>query len=373
LQYPQAIVAGDFNKDGKLDLAVASGANNGEAAIFLGNGDGTFSGPNIVTYIPAGFAFGTSPTEITTADVNGDGVPDLLVTLSATHVILGCGYFPDCEESNIGLVVLLGDGKGGFSVDSAGPFLVAAGTVGVTVGDFDRDGMPDAAVLSNWFGYTEVTMLLNHTLSVSVSPRNIFYGSRQVGPSSSQTVLVTNDLKSSLAISNIALTGVDAGDFSFVSDCGSTVESGDHSRITVIFKPTVGGTRSASLIITDNAPDGSQTIQLNGTGLAIKLSPTRLSFGTVTVGHSSSPQAVKVTNISSAAVQITGAGITIVGTAAADYSQTNDCGNSVGAGASCTITVTFTPTKTGTRTATLEVNDDGGGSPQKVSLAGTGD
>jgi two-component sensor histidine kinase len=41
-------------------------------------------------------------------------------------------------------------------------------------------------------------------------------------------------------------------------------------------------------------------------------------------------------------------------------------------GGSCTIQVTFTPKAKGKRSATLEVNDNGGGSPQKVGLIGTG-
>lgn len=372
LSYPQAIVAGDFNKDGKLDLAVASGANNGEVAIFLGNGDGTFSGPNVVTYIPAGFGGGTSPTDIKAADVNGDGALDLLVSLTATHVHETCGFFPDCQEDNLGLVVLLGDGSGGFSVTPGGPFLIGAGTVATTVADFDRDGALDAAVLSNWFGYTQVTMLLNRTLPVSVSPVSLNYGARTVSTSSAQTVLVTNDLSTALSISNIALTGAGAADYSFKSACGKSLAVGSHCLITVTFKPTVGGDRTASLVITDNAPAGSQTVQLTGVGLAIKLSATSLKFGTVTIGQTSSPQPVTVTNISSATVALTGAGITIVGAAAGDYKQTNDCGSSIGAGKNCTVNVTFTPAKTGARNATLELNDNGGGSPQNVALSGTG-
>ena len=371
LQYPQAIVAGDFNQDGKLDLAVASGANNGEVAIFMGNGDGTFSGPNIVPYIPTGFGGGTSPTYIVAADVNGDRKTDLLVSLSTTHVHQGCGFFPNCQEADLGLVVLLGDSKGGFSVDSSGPFLVGAGTLGVTVGDFDGDGMADVVVLDSWFSGQQVTTLLNRTLPVSVSPLSINYGSRQTGSSISQTVLVTNDQTTSLAISSIALKGTDTGDFSFKSGCSSTLESGAHCVITVTFRPTIGGTRTASLVISDNAPGGSQTVQLSGLGLAIKLTPTSLKFGTVKIGESSSLP-VTVTNMSGGVVDITGSGITIVGVAAADYSQTNNCGSSIGAGKSCTIPVKFTPTKTGVRNATLELNDNGGGSPQKVPLSGTG-
>lgn len=71
-------------------------------------------------------------------------------------------------------------------------------------------------------------------------------------------------------------------------------------------------------------------------------------------------------------VNLTGPGITITGAAAGDYAQSNSCGTSIGAGHSCTITVTFEPSKTGARSASLQVNDDGRGSPQKVSLSGTG-
>jgi hypothetical protein len=269
------------------------------------------------------------------------------------------------------LVVLLGDGTGGFSATPSGPFLIGASAVGITVGDFDRDGTPDAAVLNAWFGYNELTLLLNRILPVSVSPLSINYGGRPTGTSNSQTILVTNDLSTPLTISDIALQGTDTGDFSLKSGCGSSLESGGDCTITVTFKPPVGGTRTASLVITDNAPAGSQTVPLTGVGLAIKLTPTSLKFGTVTLGRTSSLP-VTVTNISAAAVNITAPGITIVGGAAGDYSQTDNCGSTIAAGNSCTITVKFTPTMTGARSATLELNDNGGGSPQKVPLSGTG-
>jgi hypothetical protein len=62
----------------------------------------------------------------------------------------------------------------------------------------------------------------------------------------------------------------------------------------------------------------------------------------------------------------------IGGTDPTDFAQTNTCGTGIAGGASCTISVTFTPKATGTRTATLGVADSGGGSPQEVSLSGTG-
>jgi hypothetical protein len=64
--------------------------------------------------------------------------------------------------------------------------------------------------------------------------------------------------------------------------------------------------------------------------------------------------------------------ITITGADAEDFSQTNNCGSSVPAGGSCTMKVVFEPTATGQRTAKLTISDDGGGSPQTVTLSGTG-
>jgi len=56
---------------------------------------------------------------------------------------------------------------------------------------------------------------------------------------------------------------------------------------------------------------------------------------------------------------------------ASDFAETNTCSTSVAAGASCFITVTFKPLAAGARTAAVSVSDNGGGSPQKVTLAGT--
>ena len=103
----------------------------------------------------------------------------------------------------------------------------------------------------------------------------------------------------------------------------------------------------------------------------VKLSPNSLNFGTVTVGTSSSPMTSTLSNGSkSSSLSITG--ITITGADQGDFTETTTCGSSLGAEKSCTITVTFTPTATGKRTASVSISDNGGGSPQTVSLQGNG-
>jgi hypothetical protein len=140
--------------------------------------------------------------------------------------------------------------------------------------------------------------------------------------------------------------------------------------ISVTFDPTESGKLTGSIKITDNAVNSSQKVPLSGTGTAVELSPARLNFGSHKVGTTSAPKTVTVTNAGTTTVTFTAP--TIDGADPGDFHQTNNCGASVAGGASCTISITFTPTATGARDATLEVNDDGGASPQTAALSGTG-
>jgi len=76
---------------------------------------------------------------------------------------------------------------------------------------------------------------------------------------------------------------------------------------------------------------------------------------------------VTLTNSGTAALTI--GGISTTG----DFRQTNSCGSSLSTGASCAIAITFVPTATGTRSGSLTITDNAAGSPQTVSLNGTGE
>ncbi len=117
---PLAVTAADFNGDGKLDLATAnSGSHN--VSVLLGNGDGTFQ-------TAAAYGAGTSPFAIAAGDFDHDGASDLAVANNGS--------------SNVS--VLLGQGNGTFA--SAVHYNTGTGPFGVTVADFDRDGSTDLAV-----------------------------------------------------------------------------------------------------------------------------------------------------------------------------------------------------------------------------------
>src|SRR6266699_2929617 len=119
---PAGVAAGDFNGDGKLDLAVAN-LNENTLSVLLGNGDGTFQAPH--TFADPGM---THPYFVAVGDFNGDGKPDLVVT---NHLFTTTS-------------MLLGNGDGTFQ--PAQDFPVDSDPVFVTVGDFNGDRKPDLAV-----------------------------------------------------------------------------------------------------------------------------------------------------------------------------------------------------------------------------------
>jgi hypothetical protein len=105
------------------------------------------------------------------------------------------------------------------------------------------------------------------------------------------------------------------------------------------------------------------TIGFIGVATGASLYPARVNFG-------NSPQTVTVTNPGSSTLHL--GQIEIVGANAKDFSRTTTCNTTLAAGADCAISISFAPTASGVRTAALLLPEDGGGSPQMVSLTGTG-
>jgi hypothetical protein len=200
---------------------------------------------------------------------------------------------------------------------------------------------------------------------VSLSPTSLTFASQALDTSSpAQTVTLTNTGAGPLTITSVSTTG----DYSQTNTCGGSVAAGATCAISVVFTPTATGTRSGTVVVTDNATNSPQTATLTGTGAtaSITFTPTNLNFGNQTINTSSAAKAIKLTNN-------TGSKLTITKIAtSANYSETNSCGTAVNAAASCTIGVIFTPTTTGVLPGTLTITDSGSTSPQTVPLTGTG-
>jgi Bacterial Ig-like domain (group 3)/FG-GAP-like repeat/FG-GAP repeat len=156
---PSTVVIADFNRDGKQDLAVVNGFSGTETlTIFLGNGDGTFqSGVN--------YNAGINPKGLAVADLNGDGLADLVIV--------------DTKTNNV--KVMLGNGDGTFQPFTSYP--VGNSPYSAVVGDFDQDGNLDVAVSNSddgtvgiLFGNGDGTLRPQVTYAVGTAPNTLAMG-----------------------------------------------------------------------------------------------------------------------------------------------------------------------------------------------------
>jgi hypothetical protein len=188
--------------------------------------------------------------------------------------------------------------------------------------------------------------------SVSLSPTRLKLGSIQVGRTGApKSVTLTNSGSVALTIKSL----VASGDFSETDNCaGQTLQPNATCKMSVAFTPSVTGPIPGALTIVDNAINTPQILPLTGTGLgAVSLSPASLAFGAVTVGTTSSPQAVTLTNNGAGSVVYT---FLASSNYAAVGSGSHPCNGTLTAKAKCTISVTFTPTANGSANGALAIS-----------------
>jgi hypothetical protein len=425
-QFVDCAAVGDFNGDGKLDLAVGE-LRESSISILLGNGDGTFG-------TPQDFATGTDVRAVAVGDFNGDGILDLATANneSATvSILLGKGDgtflpkmdFPvDVEPKSIAVgdfnkdgildlavvnhsprtvSILLGKGDGTFAPKM--DFRTELEPYQVVTADFNRDGILDLAVVNYQTG---VSIFLGNGDGTFGPEKDFPVGD---DPQSLAIADFNNDGFADLAIVNetertvSVLLGDGNGSFSpqttfSTVDIVLTVGTGDfngdgNTDIAVrdggillgdgtgSFGPrgpvyTPAG-RKVFAAVGDFSGDGRLDMvgaDLNQDTVYVFLQvprvanlPTHLSFKPEPVNSSSKPTMFVLKNTGSALLQIEPPSIT------GDFSQTNDCGSSLAAETECTFQVTFTPTTSGTRTGSLTITHNASGSPHVVDLTGTGE
>jgi len=237
------------------------------------------------------------------------------------------------------------------------PSATGAGTGTATITD-NGQASPQTLSLAGT-GVAPVAQLETTTLSFPDQSVNT--------ASAACTVVLDNIGDAPLTISSIGVSG----DYAETNDCGIIVIAGGSCAISMTFTPAEPGVRNGTLTITDNnngVTGSTQTVSLTGTGDApmMNLSISSLNFAALMVGAKSSAQSVTLTNTGNVALTISALAMN------GDFSQTNNCANSVAAGANCTINATFNPAAGGTRSGSITLTGNAPDSPQTVTLSGVG-
>ena len=184
---------------------------------------------------------GSAPLNVSSVSITGFGTNDFTITTpTCTGAPIAPGSF-----CTIGLVF--------------DP--VAAGTRNANlVITHDATGSPTT------IGLTGIgTALLP---AICFTPTSVNFGNVVVGFTGTvRSVTITNCGTAPLVISNVTITGANAGDFIFASNaCTNTVATGSTCQVSLEFAPTAGGVRSANLTYTDNISGGPQFLPLLGGG-----------------------------------------------------------------------------------------------------------
>ena len=198
-----------------------------------------------------------------------------------------------------------------------------------------------------------------------------FPGVAPMSVSQPQTSTLTNEATYPVQIAKFTVSGK----FSEGDDCPRAPEAlspGGSCTVTVTSNPTVSGNITGSVNVEDEFGNITQ-LYLSGSDQGLQntgelmFSPASLVYGKVTVGQSSGAKTITVTNLSPSAVNFSS-----IGTGPDFTISASTCGTTLGGGASCTVSVVFRPTIAGSISELLTFNDNLTGSPQALSLRGTG-
>src|SRR5580692_7174753 len=224
--------------------------------------------------------------------------------------------------------------------------------------------------LSSCAGYTSSTKTTPSNPGAGIlspSVTSVSFGSIAVGNTATQSLTVTNTGLGAVTISGATLTG--AG-FSVVGvNLTKTIGVGQSSTIQIQFAPTSGGAITGSLTILSDASNSPLAIAIAGTGTqtGLTIAPSALTFGNVVVGQSGT-QTVKLTNSGTSSLTINLATVAGTGFGISGLSLPT----TLNAGQSLSFSAQFAPTAAGAETGSITFTDNAPGSPQVVSMVGTG-
>jgi hypothetical protein len=326
------VLTGDFNEDGLTDFAVASGSTN-TVLIYYGQGDGQFSSPVTLSAGAGANAIALAPNFF------GSDTSGLAVTNTSA---------PSVTTFQLGLDSATATATG-VAVPGTGTHQIYASYGGnSTYADSQSTDEGLAA------------QLVPTRLSVAANPASI-----SVGQESVLTATLTPSSYDSLSATNESVTF-----YNGTTSLGTATLTAGAASLAITTLPA--GSDSITAYYAGDGNFSASTAAAVSvsvatvTGPVASLSPTSLAFNATSVGSSSATQAVTLSNPGSTALAVSSI------SASGPFSETNDCGSSVAAGGNCSINVAFAPTAAGAQSGTVTLADNASGSPQSVSLTGTG-
>lgn len=333
------------------NIAIVSDASNPTLNIAL-SGAGIAAGA--LTANPSSLNFGN----VTVG--NSSTLSETLTNTGGTTVTIsqatttGAGF----SVSGLSLPLTLGAGQSKtFSVTFAPS---SAGSVNGNIAVTSNGSNPLLNIPLTGSGVTPGTL--------SANPTSLSFGTVQVGNSSTLSETITNTGGSSVTITAATTTG--AGFSISGLSLPLTLTAGQSKTFNVTFAPSSAGSVNGNVAITSNASNPTLNIPLSGTGVApgaLTANPSSLSFGSVTIG-SSSTLSETVTNTGGSSVTITSATTTGAGFSVSGLSLPL----TLTAGQSKTFSVTFAPSSAGSVNGNIAIVSNASNPTLNIPLSGNG-
>jgi Abnormal spindle-like microcephaly-assoc'd, ASPM-SPD-2-Hydin len=276
---------------------------------------------------------------------------------------LGCSFTPGVNGNVSASPRFVAPATKDFHLRPDSP-AVNAGASASPLATLDMDGEARTIGAAPDLGADEFAGLV----AANVAPSSLDHGAQKVGTVGPPlTTTLRNDGALPLRVSPVSSS---SSEFTATTTCVTPagIAPGATCAVSVTFRPTVKGPRSATVTVESNGVGSPHAISVSGIGTApvIALDPAAIDFGDVRT-HTIAKRTISVTNVGDAGS--TGLAVAVEGTA---MSATNGCAGTIAIGASCAIEVSFAPSARGAVTGKVTVTGDGYNLPIEAPLAGRG-
>lgn len=350
---------------------------NGTEVAYNDDSDGTLN-----SRIPVGLTLtGTYTIQATSYHPATTGPYTLSISNSSSGG--GCNYSLSPTNSNIGS----GGGTGSISVTAgAGCNWTASSTAGwmtVTSGfSGSGNGSVTYSVGSNSGGSRTGTLTIagqvftvqqngnsNGGVGIEFNRTSVNFGTVPVGNRPTESILITNPLSSTGTLT--VTVGTLSSPFAVELNGGThSLGPGQSLPVNITFTPTSSASFSGNLVITHNAPGGSTTIPISGTGQAltvgISISPNPVVFSNVSIGDAQTIT-LTISNPSTSTGNLNGT----VSNLSAPFQVCCNTTFAIGPGSSFPVSIRFLPTIAGTFNQTLAITHNASNNPTTVQVSGT--